>query len=84
MNARVRSSGWSAAVTASAASARRSRSGSWSRLSASSSVAGSSASGRSTVRPEISSVKRRWNAERPVTSASVMIRSSGSVSWCGR
>ena len=33
---------------------------------------------------EICSVKSRWNAERPVTSTSVITRSSGSVSWCGR
>ena len=64
--------------------ARRSRSGSWSRLRASSSGTGSSASGRSAVTAEVCSVNRRAKAERPVTSASVSTRSSGSESWWGR
>ena len=65
MNARVRRSGSSDAVTAAAVASRSSRSGSWSLLRASISGIGSSASGNSTISAEVCSVNRRWNAERP-------------------
>ena len=63
-NARVRRPGRSASVTAAAASRARSRSGSWRRLSASSSEAGSSRPGSGTSIAEVCSVKSRRKAER--------------------
>ena len=45
---------------------------------------GSSESGTSTAIAEVSSVKRRANADGPVTPVSVRIFSSGSQSRCGR
>ena len=71
-------------MTALAVSSRRARSLSCRRLSASSSDAGSSRSGRSTRSAEVSSVNSRLKADEPVTEVSVSTRSSGSESWCGR
>ena len=81
---RVRRPGCSAAVTRSAVSLRTSRSGANSRASATSSDAGSSWSGSSTVIAAVCSSNSRTQAERPDTDFSVRIFSSGSLSRCGR
>ena len=81
-NARVRSPGARPTVTASAAERRTSRSGDMSCESPCSRL--TEAPSRSTVIAEVSSENRRTHALLAVSDLSARIRSSGSLSRCGR